>query len=80
MELNFIFSFTALYSLGYILCYINNNMDNKQIFDYISILVAHSVKLQEEIQNLQQEVKTLINRVDNQALAVEKVLEELMDQ
>jgi len=55
-------------------------MDNKQIFDYISILVAHSVKLQEEIQNLQQEVKTLINRVDNQALAVEKVIEELMDQ
>ena len=69
-----------MYTLGYSLCTINNNMDNNQIFDYISILVAHSVKIQNEIQDMQKEIMRLSNIIDNQALAVEKLLEELMDQ
>ena len=69
--------FTALYSFGYILCYINN-MDNDQLFSYINLIVQHSVKLQTEIQDMQKEIMRLSNIIDNQALAVESMLDEML--
>ena len=69
--------FTALYSFGYILCIINN-MDNDQLFSYINLIVQHSVKLQTEIQDMQKEIMRLSNIIDNQALAVESMLDEML--
>ena len=69
--------FTALYSFGYILCIINN-MDNDQLFSYINVIVAHSIKLQDEIIALKQEIIKMGNLIDNQALAVESMLDEML--
>jgi len=55
-----------------------NNMDNDQLFSYINLIVQHSVKLQTEIQDMQKEIMRLSNIIDNQALAVESMLDEML--
>jgi len=71
--------FTAVYSFGYILCYINNTMEHTSIEQYITILANHSIKIQNELVNAQIEIQRLGNVIDNISLTLERVIDEIIE-